>query len=146
MANTVQLEIMTPSKQFYKGDVELVIARTKSGDEGFMAGHAWACKLLDVGELWIREAGAEPNTFKLAAVAEGFIDVKDTIIIYSDDVEWSKDIDVERAEKRKTEAEEWMMSHSEEAYPLEYERAKLTVRKAENRINVAAGGISNKKK
>ena len=28
MASSVRLEIITPSKQFYQGDVELVIVRT----------------------------------------------------------------------------------------------------------------------
>ena len=54
MASSVRLEIITPSKKFYQGDVELVIVRTLEGDEGFMKGHAWACKLLDIGEMWIR--------------------------------------------------------------------------------------------
>ena len=42
MASSVRLEIITPSKKFYQGDVELVIVRTLEGDEGFMKGHAWA--------------------------------------------------------------------------------------------------------
>lgn len=57
MAKSVQLEVITPSKLFYKGEVG-VITRTLQGDEGFMADHAkWACKLLDTGELWFREVG-----------------------------------------------------------------------------------------
>ena len=49
MANSVRLEVITPSKLFYRGEVELVIVTTLDGDEGFMAGHVWACKLLDIG-------------------------------------------------------------------------------------------------
>ena len=52
MAKSFKLEVITPSKLFYKGDVEIVIVRTLEGEEGFMADHSWACKLLDVGELW----------------------------------------------------------------------------------------------
>ena len=89
MASSVRLEIITPSKKFYHGDVELVIVRTLEGDEGFMKGHAWACKLLDIGEMWIQEKGAAKNSYKVAAIAGGFIDVKDTIIIYTDAVEWA---------------------------------------------------------
>ena len=40
MANTVKLEIMTPSKLFYRGEVDLVIVTTTEGEEGFMAGHS----------------------------------------------------------------------------------------------------------
>ena len=100
MASSVRLEIITPSKKFYQGDVELVIVRTLEGDEGFMKGHAWACKLLDIGEMWIQEKGAAKNSYKVAAIAGGFIDVKDTIIIYTDAVEWAEDIDMERVTPR----------------------------------------------
>ena len=53
--NSFRLEVMTPSKLFYRGEVDMVIVTTKDGDEGFMAGHVWACKLLEVSELWIQE-------------------------------------------------------------------------------------------
>ena len=67
--NSVKLEIVTPSKLFYRGEVDLVIVTTLEGDEGFMAGHCWGCKLLDIGELWIQEKGAEKNEWRVAAVA-----------------------------------------------------------------------------
>ena len=89
MAKSILLEVITPSKLFYKGEVELVICRTLTGDEGFMANHSWACKLLDVGELWIQEAGAKD--FRVAAIAGGYVDVKDYIVIYTDAAEWSGD-------------------------------------------------------
>ena len=38
MVKTVQVEVITPSKLFYKGDAELVIVTTREGDEGFMGG------------------------------------------------------------------------------------------------------------
>ena len=89
---------------FYRGEAELVIARTLEGDEGFMYGHSWACKLLDIGELWIQEKGAPKNSFKIAAVAGGFIEVRDSIIIYTDAIEWAEDIDTQRAMSEKMEA------------------------------------------
>ena len=46
--------------------------------------------------MWIQEKGAAKNSYKVAAIAGGFIDVKDTIIIYTDAVEWAEDIDMER--------------------------------------------------
>ena len=53
MVNSVKLEIITPSKQFYSGEVEMVIVKTPTGEEGFMANYSWATKLLEVGPLWI---------------------------------------------------------------------------------------------
>lgn len=145
MANSVKLEIITPSKMFYRGEVELVIVRTLEGDEGFMHGHSWACKLLDIGELWIQEKGAPKNTFKIAAVAGGFIDVKDSIIIYTDAVEWSEDIDKDRALEEKTTAEEWLREHGEDGDPKEVLKAKTSLAKAEIRTAVADGGKRRKR-
>lgn len=145
MANSIKLEIMTPSKMFYRGYVELVIARTLEGDEGFMHGHSWACKLLDIGELWIQEEGAAKDEFKIAAVSGGFVDVKDSIIIYTDAVEWSEDIDMERALGAKAQAEDWLVQHKEDAAADDVMRAKIAITKAITRANVAEGGIRRKR-
>ena len=139
--NSVRLEVITPSKLFYRGEVELVIVTTLDGDEGFMAGHVWACKLLDVGELWIQEKGAAKNEWRVAAVAGGFIDVKDSIVIYTDAVEWSEDIDMERVLSEKDKVEDWLGKHPDaEEDSEEMQNAKLMLAKAEVRTNVADGG------
>ena len=139
--NSVRLEVITPSKLFYRGEVELVIVTTLDGDEGFMAGHVWACKLLDVGELWIQEKGAAKDEWRVAAVAGGFIDVKDSIVIYTDAVEWSEDIDMERVLSEKAKVEDWLGKHPDaEEDSEEMQNAKLMLAKAEVRTNVADGG------
>ncbi|NLD19577.1 MAG: ATP synthase F1 subunit epsilon [Clostridiales bacterium] len=145
MGNSVKLEIMTPSKMFYRGDVDLVIVTTSEGDEGFMFGHSWACKLLEVGELWIQEKGAGKDDFRVAAVAGGFIDVQDSIIIYTDAVEWSEDIDMDRVLSEKAKAEDWLTQHKEDGNTNEVTKAKLAILKAITRSNVAAGGIRRKR-
>ncbi len=139
MSKTVRLEVMTPSKVFYRGKVELVIVRTLEGDEGFMAGHSWACKLLDIGELWIQEEGKSQDEFRVAAIAGGFVDVKDSIIIYTDAAEWSEDIDMERVLSEKAKAEDWL-THETKHDPNEIARAKIAIAKAITRMHVAEGG------
>ena len=109
--NSFRLEVMTPSKLFYRGEVDMVIVTTKDGDEGFMAGHVWACKLLEVSELWIQEKGAGKDEWRVAAVAGGFVDMKDSMVIYTDAVEWSEDIDMERVLSEKAKAEEIGRAH-----------------------------------
>jgi len=141
MANSVKLEIMTPSKRFYSGDVELVIVRTLVGDEGFMANHAWATKLLDVGELWIQEAGSKD--YRIAAISEGFIDVKETIVIFTDAAEWAEDINMERALSAKSTMEDWLI-HDQTHNPDEVAIAKINIAKAITRMNVAEGGARRK--
>jgi len=136
MANTVKLQVITPSKLFYEGDVDLVIARTLAGEEGFMAHHAWACKLLDIGALWIREPGTKE--FKEAAVSGGFIDVMEDIVIYTDAAEWSTEIDTVRALDTKARAEEWLSAHQgADEDPEEIEKAKEIIHRQESRVHVA---------
>ena len=90
MGNSFWLDVMTPSKKFFSGEVEEVILTTPEGKEGFMAKHSWTCKILDAGELWIRELGAGKDDWRIASAAGGFVDIKDKIIIYTDAIEWDK--------------------------------------------------------
>jgi F-type H+-transporting ATPase subunit epsilon len=144
MANSIKLEIVTPEKLFYEGDVELVIARTVSGDEGFMARHAWACKLLKTGELWIKEAGSKD--YKIAAISGGYIDVKEEIMIFADAAEWPEDIDVERTELARKNAEEWLSEHvAADSEAEEISEKKAALDRAQNRKQVSAGGSVTRK-
>jgi F-type H+-transporting ATPase subunit epsilon len=139
MAKSFKLEIVTPERVFYKGDAELVILRTLSGDEGFMAGHTWACKLLEVGEIWIQEAGQKD--FKVAAGARGFVDVKNEVMVFLDAAEWPSDIDLSRAQTEKDRAES-ILGKSKTHTPTddddeEYKQAQVSLNKALNRLKVA---------
>ena len=139
--NSFRLEVMTPSKLFYRGEVDMVIVTTKDGDEGFMAGHVWACKLLEVSELWIQEKGAGKDECRVAAVAGGFVDMKDSMVIYTDAVEWSEDIDMERVLSEKAKAEDWLVKNPDaDENSEEVQTAKLILAKAETRAGVAEGG------
>ena len=139
--NSFRLEVMTPSKLFYRGEVDMVIVTTKDGDEGFMAGHVWACKLLEVSELWIQEKGAGKDEWRVAAVAGGFVDMKDSMVIYTDAVEWTEDIDMERVLSEKAKAEDWLVKNPDaDENSEEVQTAKLILAKAETRAGVAEGG------
>jgi F-type H+-transporting ATPase subunit epsilon len=140
MAKSFKLEIVTPERLFYDGEVELVILRTVTGDEGFMAGHSWACKLLDVGEIWIQEAGQKD--FRIAAGAQGFVDVKDEVMVFVDAAEWPGDIDLSRAQTEKERAEAILRRKDVivDRFDDEYLLAQISLNKALNRIKVAKGG------
>ena len=143
MAKSVKLQVITPSKLFFSGDIEMVVVRTLTGEEGFMANHSWACKLLGVGELAIQEAGGKE--LKIAAVSGGFIDVKEDIVIYTDSAEWSEGIDKERALTAKSKDEEWLSEHRDTGEgPEEIERVKVDLSKQALRVKVADGGRRKK--
>lgn len=129
------MEVITPERLFYEGDVEMVIVRTLIGYEGFLANHSWACKLLDTGVLKIRENGAKE--FKIAAITGGFIDVKDRIIIFTDAAEWPEEIDIERQKRKIEEMEARLKGMGDDANQLQ--AAKVSIAKAANRINVLTG-------
>ena len=89
----------------------------------------------------IQEKGAEKNEWRVAAVAGSFIDVKDSIVIYTDAVEWSEDIDMERVLSEKAKVEDWLGKHPDaDEDSDEMRNAKLMLAKAEVRTNVADGG------
>ena len=143
MPNSVKLHVITPSKLFYEGDIELVIARTVSGEEGFMANHSWACKLLDAGALWIKEAGAKE--FMGAAVSGGFIDVMHDIVIYTDAAEWHSDIDMDKALATKADAEKWLSEHQgPDVDPDHIKAAKDAINRQEVRVKFAKSGGSRR--
>jgi F-type H+-transporting ATPase subunit epsilon len=135
MAKSFKLEVITPERLFYEGDVEMVIVRTLEGYEGFLANHSWACKLLDTGKLRIKEAGA--REFKLAAITGGFIDVKDRVVVFADAAEWPEEIDLERQERKIAEAENRLKTAGQDI--KEMQMAKYSMIKAINRIKVKGG-------
>jgi F-type H+-transporting ATPase subunit epsilon len=136
MANTFKLEVITPERLFYEGNVEMVIVRTMLGYEGFMANHAFACKLLGTGIMRLKEAG--DNEFKNASITGGFIDVKDRITIFTDAAEWPEEIDLERQERKLAEAESILKNEESEK---EIQIAKLSIEKALNRVKLKSGRI-----
>ena len=145
MAKTIKLEVITPSKMFYKGDVELVVVKTLMGEEGFMAGHTWACKLLGAGPMWIREPGSEE--MKLAFLGGGYIDVKDFIMIYTDAAEWHDQIDLERAKWQVGDAENFIEEHGspKPGEDVNVDRARWVLEKAKVRVAIAESGGKRKR-
>ena len=139
MAKTVKLQIITPEKLFYEGEVEIVIVRTLLGEEAFMSDHIWALKLLDVGELWLREGGQKK--YKVAAISGGFVDVKDDIMVFADAAEWPEEIDVDRQNATILRAQEKLKeAGGDKDREQDAADAKKSIKKAENRLSVSAGG------
>lgn len=132
MAKMFRLEVITPERVFYEGDVEMLMLKTVDGYEGYMAGHNWQVKLLETGEMKIRLPGKK---YLRAAATGGYIDVAEHILVYVDAAEWPEEIDVERALRSKANAEEILKNQSQRSI-MEIQSAKVDILKAINRINV----------
>jgi F-type H+-transporting ATPase subunit epsilon len=132
MANTFQLEIVTPAKQLVKDvQAEEIQIPGANGYLGILPGHAPLITELAVGVITYR-AGGETNTL---AVAWGFAEVlPDKVTILAETAERPEDIDAARAQKAKERAEQRLKSNDTE---VDYTRAEDALQRAETRLNVA---------
>lgn len=122
-----KLEIITPDKVFFDGEVENVIVRTTVGDKGILARHEPYVAALPIGKLKVKIDGQ----FRVAAISEGVIKVSsDKTVILAQSCEWGDEIDLERAEAAKRKAEEKM----EQSEDKEYLIAEYKLKRAINRI------------
>ncbi len=102
MAETIQLEIVTPERQVVDDVAEEVTIPGKSGYLGVLPGHAPLITELAVGQISYKTAGQ----VKRLAVAWGFAEVlPEKVTILAETAEKSEEIDVARAEAAKQRAE-----------------------------------------
>ncbi|MGA2005851.1 MAG: F0F1 ATP synthase subunit epsilon [Terriglobales bacterium] len=131
MADTFQLEIVTPAKLVVKDAAEEAQIPGLDGYLGILPGHAPLITELKVGAITYKSGG----TTHTLAVAWGFAEVlPDKVTILAETCERPQEIDVARAEKAKTRAEERLKSNSTD---VDYDRAEDSLQRAETRITVA---------
>jgi F-type H+-transporting ATPase subunit epsilon len=131
MADTFQLEIVTPEKMAVKDVAEEMQIPGKNGYLGILPGHAPLITELGVGEISYRKGG---QTYFLA-VAWGFAEVlPDKVTILAETAERPQEIDVKRAEESKRRAEEALTNGKTEE---DFTRAEDSLRRAETRLEVA---------
>ncbi len=130
--NKVKIKIVTPEKEMYNGDADMVIFRSKCGDVGIMHGHLPMVTVLDYGVLRIMENG---EAVKKAAVFGGFAEIDgECVNILTDAAEWSDEIDLSRAEAARDRAEKRLMLSSPDIDEL---RSEMALKRALIRINTA---------
>jgi F-type H+-transporting ATPase subunit epsilon len=131
MADTFQLEIVTPEKKVVETAAEEVQIPGKNGYLGILPGHAPLITELAVGEVTYREH----SNLQRLAVAWGFAEVlPEKVTILAETAERPSDIDVERARKAKERAEERLTSGDTN---VNVDRALDALHRAEARLDVA---------
>lgn len=131
MADTFQLEIVTPAKLLVKDAAEEAQIPGLSGYLGILPGHAPLLTELAVGVITYKASGATHTL----SVAWGFAEVlPDKVTILAEAAERPQDIDVERAQKAKDRAEQLLKSNNPE---VDHARAEDALQRAETRLNVA---------
>jgi F-type H+-transporting ATPase subunit epsilon len=135
MADTFQLEIVTPEKAVVREHATEAQIPGKKGYLGVLPGHAPLITELAVGEISYRKPGGEVERL---AVAWGFAEIlPDKVTILAEAAERAEDIDVARAREQKKRAEERLHSQDPET---DFERALVAMERAETRIAVAEKG------
>jgi len=132
MADTLELEIVTPDKLLVQEQVDGVQIPGKTGELGILPGHAPLITTLTIGEISYRQGA---NTHYLS-VAWGFAEVLPTkVTILADTAERAEEIDVKRAREAKARAEEAL---KRAAADLDFDTTLYALHRAEVRIAVAA--------
>ncbi len=128
----IHLEIVTPERLAYSEDVDAVTLPGVEGELGVLPHHAPLVSILGVGELRIRKGGAEESF----AIVGGFLQVRpDKVVVMAETADLASEIDLERAQEARREAERALESGFHEAADLSAARAAL--QQALLRIRVA---------
>ena len=124
------LRIITPERVFYEGQVGMVEFNTTEGEIGIYKKHVPTTVIISPGVLTITE---EEGT-KKAALHAGFAEIlQDEVVILAEIVEWSDEIDIDRAEQAKDRAEKRISEKSENT---DLDRAQVALMRAIARISV----------
>jgi F-type H+-transporting ATPase subunit epsilon len=134
MAPTFFLEIVTPERTFFIGEIQEVIVKTLAGEIGVLKGHTPLVSAVEIGVARIKKSD---GTWVEAVVSQGFMEVtNDYAILLTDSAEWPEEIDENRARRAKERAEERLTSHLSK---LEYIRTQAALHRAIARLSVKRG-------
>jgi len=126
------LEIVTPERQVFSEEVDSVVCPGIEGELGVLPHHAPLLTTLSVGELRIRRGGEE----EFFAIAGGFLQVRpDKVVVMAETADLASEIDVEKAQEARREAEKALSEGFEE--PADLARARASLQRALLRIRVS---------
>lgn len=134
MANTVQLEIVSPQRVVYSTSVNMLIVKSTAGELGFLPNHApLVAGLLPAPMRLLTDEGEI-----LVAVSGGFVEVQPKkITVLAANAELGSDIDVVRAQQSYERALERLQKGDD---TVDSARAQAALNRAVSRLK-AAGQI-----
>jgi len=125
---TFKLEIVTPEKMVFSGEVSAVLAWGVEGQLGILPHHAPLMTMLQPGDLVIKK-GTEEDTLTISG---GFLEVRpDKVIVLADACERAEEIDETRAEEAKKRAQEAL---KEARAPVDLAAAEASLRRSLARL------------
>ena len=127
-----ELEIITPERTFFDGEVESAIIPTLDGYMGIQRKHEPMVIALKIGEMKLNIDGK----WRECTTSSGFIEIRpDKTIIFSQAVEWPEEIDLKRAQQAKEAAEELLR---QKLSYQEYMQTQIALARAMVRLRVGS--------
>ena len=131
MAEKFRLQIITPERIFYEGEVPFIEIKTTEGPMGIYKNHVPTTLILSPGVLKIYE----DEGVKRAALHTGFVEIQqEKIVVMAEIAEWPAEIDVKRAEEARIRAERRIKDDSQDDSVA---RAEIALRKALARLEAS---------
>ena len=120
---TYHLQIVTPDRKVFDGEVEKIIVRTVGGDVCILARHIDYAAPLGIGQA--RVTDADGNT-RVAACSGGMLGVSGgEVRVMATTFEWADEIDLSRAQKAQETAQHMLESLNREDKDFTIAEAKL---------------------
>jgi F-type H+-transporting ATPase subunit epsilon len=118
----LHLEIVTPERLAFSDDVDMVLVPGIEGEMGILPHHTPLVSLLGLGELRIRKGGQEESF----AIAGGFVQVRpDKVVVMAETASMASEIDLEKAQEARREAQRALESGFHEGADLATARASM---------------------
>ncbi|MDR2767959.1 MAG: ATP synthase F1 subunit epsilon [Treponema sp.] len=136
MAALFKLEVHTPYRRFFAGEVEALTLTLSDGEITVYAKHSFFTAPAAACVLRVKD---KTGRWKEAFIAEGLLEVKShNTILLTDAAEWPDEIDRERAEEAKKRAEETI---NQSTFKFESINAEAALKRAKLRLRVAASNL-----
>lgn len=133
MAESIHLEVVTPSGPIVSDDVDIVSAPGYGGDFGVLANHAPFLSTIKIGSLIYKKDGKE----NYLMVSGGFCEVSNNKITFLvESAEAGHQIDVDRALRAKERAEKRLAEAKTQTEKINMARAQAALQRAIARIKV----------
>ncbi|MFZ5765948.1 MAG: F0F1 ATP synthase subunit epsilon [Thermodesulfobacteriota bacterium] len=134
MAETIHLEVVTPSGPVVSEDVDIVSAPGYGGDFGVLANHAPFLSTIKIGGLVYKKDGKE----NYLMVSGGFCEVSNNKITFLvESAEPGHLIDVDRAMRAKERAEKRIADAKTQQEKINMARAQAALQRALARLKIA---------
>lgn len=127
-----QLDIVTPARTVYSGEVRSFTAPGVVGNFQVLFNHAPLLSSIGIGEVKVVDTEGKSSRF---ATSGGFVEVKgNKVILLAESAESEEEINVERALRSKTRASERLTKKTSDT---DVDRAQIALMRSLNRLKIA---------